>query len=485
MLLKKLLKKFITIDSQLDREITGISADSRTIQPGFLFAAFPGEKVDGRDYIDDAIKNGAAAVICEAQGFVDTKLDIPLIKINNLPDKIGNIAAQFYNHPANNMTMVGITGTNGKTSCSQFLAKALELNQIACGVIGTLGSGFPDQLKPGNLTTPDPIIIQRALFALHQQGAKAIAMEVSSHGLAQQRVNGIDFNIAVFTNLTQDHLDYHGTMENYTKAKRQLFIRPELQHAVINADDEFGRSLIDELHGKLNVIGYSITDIESTVPMLRATNISLNKIGLAANICTPWGDGLLTSNLLGRFNVSNLLAVLAVLGIMQIPLSKVLSSLAKLTTILGRLQVFGGGNKPVVIVDFAHTPDALQQVLINLREHCPGKLCCVFGCGGDRDRGKRPIMGRIAENYSDRVIITNDNPRTENPQRIINDIVPGLLYPGTVKIEYDRSQAIQYAIDNAKAGDVVLIAGKGHEPYQIIGTEKIPFSDIKEVQDKL
>jgi UDP-N-acetylmuramoyl-L-alanyl-D-glutamate--2,6-diaminopimelate ligase len=484
MQLKNLLKNIITINPQLDREISGISADSRVIQSGFLFAAFPGVTTDGRNYITEAIKNGAIVVICEAEGFVAPKLDVPLIKIKNLHNKIGNIAAQFYNNPSKNLTMIGITGTNGKTSCSQFLAKALELNQISCGIIGTLGSGFPDKLNSGNLTTPDPINIQQDLSILQQQGAKAVAMEVSSHGLAQQRVNGIDFNIAVFTNLTQDHLDYHGTMENYTKAKRQLLIRSELQHAVINADDEFGRSLITELQGKLNIIGYSITDIKSEVLMLRATNIELKKTGLSTNISTPWGDGVLTSNLLGRFNVSNLLAVLVVLGIMQIPLAKALRSIAKLTTIPGRLQVFGGGIKPLVVVDFAHTPDALQQVLINLREHCQGKLCCVFGCGGDRDKNKRPIMGRIAENYSDQVIITNDNPRTENPEQIINDIVQGFVY-SKMKIIPNRSRAIEYAIDQAKAGDVVLIAGKGHEPYQIIGTKKIPFSDIKEVEDKL
>lgn len=485
--LKTLLVDITEVRPELDREISGLTTDSREVQPGHLFIAYPGLEQDGRDYIADAIKKGASAVVCEAQGFAENNnAVVPVIAVANLQRRVGEIAARFYDYPSRKMTIVGITGTNGKTSCTQFLAQALEANQVKCGVIGTLGVGFPTKLSYGVYTTPDPIALQKELYAMQQQDTQVVAMEVSSHGLEQGRVTGVEFNIAVFTNLSQDHLDYHGDMFSYGEAKKLLFHRPELEHAVINIDDEFGRKLIDEIAADVDVIGYSIEESPLNQPqMVKAHDIQQNAKGFVAEITTLWGDGILKSKLLGRFNVSNLLAVLAVLGLMKISVPQALTSLGQLGTVPGRMQIFGGGIHPLVVVDFSHTPVALEQALKALRAHCSGVLWCVFGCGGDRDRGKRPIMGQIAEHHSDRIIITDDNPRTEDPQSIVNDILQGLLCPWAAEIERDRGAAIAHAIDCAKAGDIILVAGKGHEPYQTIGTEKIPFSDIEQVTSLL
>jgi len=335
-------------------------------------------------------------------------------------------------------------------------------------------------------TTPDPVTLQRWLFKLKQEGARAVAMEVSSHSLVQQRISGVEFKVAVFTNLTRDHLDYHGTMENYGAAKKMLFMQPGLQYAIINADDEFGQKLIGGLKTSLKVYAYTIKGtLLEEVPTVAAKDVELDISGITAQVTTPWGEGLLKSRLLGRFNLSNLIAVLAVLGVMKMNIAAALTSIKKLETVNGRMQTFGGDKKPLIVVDYAHTPDALEQALLALRECCHGAIWCVFGCGGaPRDRGKRPMMGQIAERYSDHIIITNDNPRAENPQQIINDILQGLLCPWAAEVEQDRRVAIAHAIDCASANDVILVAGKGHEDYQIIGKEKLPFSD-QEVIEKI
>jgi UDP-N-acetylmuramoyl-L-alanyl-D-glutamate--2,6-diaminopimelate ligase len=375
--------------------------------------------------------------------------------------------------------MIGVTGTNGKTSITQFVATILTKLGIACGVIGTIGVGFPGKLTRVINTTLDPVTLQRWLFKLSSSGAKAVAMEVSSQGLMMGRVNGIDFTIAVFTNLTREHLDYHGTMAQYGEAKKSLFLKHNVKQAVINADDEFGRSLIQELKTSLDVYAYTVSDnISDKVPIVRAKDIQLTLAGIMAAVTTPWGKGQLNSQLLGKFNLSNLLAVLTVLGIMKIGIKEALAGIASLSSVNGRMQIFGGAhNKPLVVVDYAHTPDAMEKVLLTLREYCRGALWCVFGCGGDRDRGKRPVMGQVAERSSDHVVITNDNPRTEDPKQIVDDILQGLLCPWAVEVEYDRMAAINYAIHCAKENDVILIAGKGHEDYQIVGKESLPFSD--------
>jgi len=493
MYLSELLKNIISIDANNDREITGLCADSRTVAMGDLFVAYCGEQSDGRMFIDQAICRGAAAVICEAGNGIANVAQrtvagraVPVFVVPDIQQQLGFIAARFYEDPSATMTMVGITGTNGKTSCSQYLAKGLQALKQRCGIIGTLGYGFADQLKAGTHTTPDPISLQQQLAELKHQGAKTVAMEVSSHGLAQNRIQAVNFDIGVFTNLSRDHLDYHGDMAQYAAAKRRLLMQPTLRAAVINVDDEFGRQLVADFKDKLDIVGYGIDQQHDSVPMVKASAIEFNHKGFSAKLSTPWGEGVLRSHLLGRFNVSNALAVLATLGLMDVPFNEALRCLTKLSTVPGRMQAFGGRDQqPMIVVDYAHTPDALQQALLALREHCKGNLWCVFGAGGDRDRGKRPMMGQVAERYSDQVIITDDNPRTEDPQQIVAQIIEGLLCPWAVEVVHDRHTAIAHAIDCATADDVVLISGKGHESVQIVGTEKIPFNDAEQVRMQL
>jgi UDP-N-acetylmuramoyl-L-alanyl-D-glutamate--2,6-diaminopimelate ligase len=496
-LLSELLVDFLQVTKNYDRVITGLAIDSREVSPDCLFFAYPGFSADGRDYITKAIEQGATAILCEGESgemamFADNLLgvtSVPILYLNDLAAKVGLIAAKFYAYPSQHLTVIGVTGTNGKTSCTHLLARALKKEHKPCGIVGTLGIGFPDQLLATNTTTPDPITLQKSFVGFLADGAKAVAMEVSSHRLAQNRLQGIDFGIGVFTNLTRDHLDYHETMEKYWQAKRSLFLDYHLKHAVINADDKYGYSLFADLvkAKETEVFAYSITDIEvpKNIPITRANNVKLDEKGCYAEITSPWGDGILQSILLGRFYISNLLAVLNVLCLMGISFRRALAAVNQLGIVPGRMQVIGGDKMPLVVVDYSHTPDALEKALIALREHCRGKLWCVFGCGGDRDRGKRPLMAAIAERHSDQVIVTNDNPRTEDPQQIFNDIMPGFLCPWAVEIEPDREVAIYHAIDCAQPGDVILLAGKGHEDYQIIGKNKIPFSDLVKAEEAL
>lgn len=466
-------------------EISGLCADSRQVKLGDLFIAHAGAPEFRPRFIQQAISRGAVAVLQETQADqpqLALQRNVPIFSIPNLKAQVGSIAARFYGNPTGSLQVIGVTGTNGKTSCSQFIARALQHTGSLCGVIGTLGYGFPGTMHPSFLTTPDAITLQRLLAELKQQGANSIAMEVSSHGLVQHRVAGVQFDIAVFTNLTRDHLDYHGDMEQYGQAKRQLFLNPGLRAAVINADDAFGLQLLEEFSTKLSCFAYTTQGIIAPhADTISATNIKLSNQGFSGHITTPWGSGMLKSSLLGRFNLSNLLAVLATLGIMQVPFTDILQYLSSLSTIPGRMQPFGGAKQPLVVVDYSHTPDSLEKALIALREHCSGTLWCVFGCGGNRDSGKRPLMGQIAERYSDQLIITADNPRFEDQQRITDDIVSGLLCPWAAEIEHDRQTAIAYAINSAQVGDIVLVAGKGHECYQQMGAEKLPFNDAEQV----
>jgi UDP-N-acetylmuramoyl-L-alanyl-D-glutamate--2,6-diaminopimelate ligase len=487
MTLIELLQNIVVIDPKLDHVISNITDDSRLLKPGDLFFAYQGEKQDGRKFLEQVVAKGASALVCEAKNMelFNKQYDLPLILIPDLRSKIGSIAAKFYGYPSKQMDVIGITGTSGKTSCSHFIATALHNSGIKCGIIGTLGSGFPNVLSPNINTTPGAIILQQQLSAFLQQQAKVISMEVSSHSLEQGRVNGIDFSIGVFTNLSHEHLDYHGDMRSYGESKKRLFLDYNLHHAVINADDVFGKQLLAAVAKKTPTIAYSIMGAKSDFDTVRVSELKTHDKGFTANVMTPWGNGILTSKLLGRFNVSNMLATLSVLLLMEMPLEQALHQLMELQTVTGRMNAFGGGELPLVVVDFAHKPDALEKVLIELREHCHGKLWCVFGCGGDRDRAKRPLMGRIAESYSDYVVITDDNPRTENSQQIVDDIVNGLLCPRRGEVLHDRATAIAYAVNNAKSGDVILVAGKGHETYQLIGNEKIAFSDIEQVKTLL
>jgi UDP-N-acetylmuramoyl-L-alanyl-D-glutamate--2,6-diaminopimelate ligase len=493
-LLSTLLTNFMTQPLSWDPTITGLAVDSRKILPGDLFIACVGNLLDGRDYIDEAIAKGAVAILAAGNGktaysHLAERRQIPIVTVENLTEKLGWIAARFYQQPSQHMKVIGITGTAGKTSCTEWIATALHTTEHPCGVIGTLGAGVMGKVNPGTHTTPDAIHMQQTLADMYQQGIRTVAMEVSSHALTQGRVNGVEFDIGMFTNLSRDHLDYHQDMASYANAKRRLFERSDLRYAIINADDAYGQQLLLELPDSLQLFGYTLGKVPAKlkaqskrVSMVSADRIKLEATGINARVNTPWGSGVLQSPLLGRFNLSNLLGVLTALGIMGMPFEEALAKVNALEGVPGRMQVLGGGDLPLVIVDYAHKPDALEQVLRTLREYCRGKLWCVFGCGGDRDRGKRPLMGQIAEQYADHMVLTDDNPRTESPALIIKDILQGLSAHVAAVVEHDRRRAIAHAIECARSGDVVLIAGKGHETYQQMGAEIFPFCDVVEVK---
>lgn len=466
---------------EIHAEITGLSLDSRTVKSGDLFFAYSGTHLDGKKFIDDAIQKGARAVLVESDDQAIVNKDgVPIIPVPHLKQKVSELASRFYFHPAKKIKMIGITGTNGKTSCSHFIAAALQQLNIPCGIIGTLGSGFYGKINPGSLTTPDPITLHSIFAEFVAQGAKMVAMEVSSHSIDQGRVQGIEFEVGVFTNLTRDHLDYHGTMEAYGATKRKLFDTPLTKKAVINADDTFGHQLLNSLNRKA-LTGYSQVSSELFKPIVTATQIQLYDSGIQAYITSPWGGGKLKTSLIGQFNLSNVLAALTTLCLLDVPFNDALHSLSHLTPVSGRMQALGGGDKPLVIVDYAHTPDALEKVLNALKSHCNGKLYCLFGCGGDRDRGKRPLMAAVAQRFADVICVTDDNPRTEDAKQIVADIMQGFSSKNLIQVEHDRAKAIQTLIQQAKPEDCVLIAGKGAELYQQVGNEKIPFSDVEEV----
>ena len=480
--------------SSLGVAITRLVTDSRLVRPGDTFVAYPGEQADGRLYIAQAIAQGANAVIWESHNFVWNKAwQLPNLAVHELRLQAGEIAAQVYGHPDKELWMVGVTGTNGKTSCSHWIAQSFSALGRKTALIGTLGNGFPHELQPTLNTTPDAIRVHGLLAEFAQQGAQAVAMEVSSHALEQGRVNAVHFDVALLTNLSRDHLDYHGDMSSYAAAKRRLFDWKQLKFAVLNLDDAFGSELAEQLQDTaVEVIGYGLSEQalqqaeRQGLRMVFGGNLQLDAQGMRMQVHSSWGGGDLSSSLLGRFNAENLLATLAVLLVSGVTLSNALHELAKLRSVPGRMQTLGGVGLPAVVVDYAHTPDALEKVLHALREvtaHGSGKLICVFGCGGDRDRGKRPMMGIIAGKLADMSIVTSDNPRSENPQDIIAAIVAGM--GGSHQIIEDREKAIAMAIQTAQAADTVLIAGKGHEDYQEIKGVKYPFSDIEVAQRSL
>lgn len=465
-----------------DPLIRELTLDSRNVRPGDLFLAVPGAKVDGREHIADALARGAAAVAYEVEGATVLPFtSSPLIPVKGLIGQLSEIAGRFYGEPSRLLDLVGVTGTNGKTSVTQLVAQALDLLGQHCGLIGTLGTGFHGSLESGRLTTPDPLAVQATLNNLKKAGARAVAMEVSSHALEQGRVAALAFDIVVMTNLSRDHLDYHGTMEAYKAAKARLFAWPNLRCRVVNLDDGFGRELAAQ-PGDSRVISYSLADPEATLYCREAT---FDDDGVRAVLVTPQGEHMLRSRLLGRFNLSNMLAAVGTLLAMGHPLDEILKVTAKLEGPVGRMQRLGGGDKPLVVVDYAHTPDALEKVLEALRPHAKGQLACLFGCGGDRDRGKRPLMAEMAERLADRVIVTDDNPRTEDPLAIFNDIRPGFADAEAVTFISGRGDAIARAIASAAADDVIVLAGKGHEDYQEINGERHDFSDLVEAEKAL
>jgi UDP-N-acetylmuramyl-tripeptide synthetase len=459
--------------------IEALSTDSRRCAPGVAFLAYPGERADGRAHIADALGRGASAVLWEARDFRwHPEWRVANVAVPELKQEAGRLAHEFYGRPSEALWVCGVTGTNGKTSCSQWIAAALGNS----AVVGTLGAGFPGALSASLNTTPDAVELQRLLRDFRDAGAAAVAMEVSSHGLVQGRVNAVRFACALFTNLTHDHLDYHGTMQNYAEAKARLFAMPGLGAAVLNMDDPFGVELARRLAGRVRTIGYSLSGRRppSVDEYVIATRISGSQIDLEST----WGRAATTIGQLGRFNVANVLGVLGCLIANGIGFEEGAQRLGKLPAVAGRMQALG--DRPLVVIDYAHTPDALENVLQALRPVAAaraGRLAVVFGAGGDRDPTKRRLMGAVVSRLADRVYVTSDNPRSEDARAIIAEIERGI--PVAHETEPDRARAIAKAVASADPADVILIAGKGHETYQEIAGRRLHFSDEEQARAAL
>jgi UDP-N-acetylmuramoyl-L-alanyl-D-glutamate--2,6-diaminopimelate ligase len=469
-----------------DIQVTGLTLDNRQVQAGMAFVALHGTRQHGLAYAAAAVEAGAAVVLYEPEdGLLLPSLAVALVPVPALREQLGTLADRFNASPSAELFMVGVTGTDGKTSVSHFIAEALNADAGAgmsrTAVIGTLGIGLPGALQPATHTTPDALTVHTLLRDLQASGFATVAMEVSSHALDQGRVNGIRFDVAVLTNLTRDHLDYHGTVEAYAAAKRKLFHWPYLKAVVLNVDDAFGRRLAAEVSTQpLTVIGYGVGAVaDYPAGTLVATAAIFDHSGIRATVVYGENTGLLQAPVLGQFNLHNLLAALGVLLAKGVPFHAALQRLQHVWVVPGRMERVASTplSDRLVVVDYAHTPGALQQVLKAVRVHTRGRLLCVFGCGGDRDRGKRPLMSKIAESDADVVIVTDDNPRSENPQQIFEDIMQGIHNKAGVTFEHDRAQAIRLAIRQAQPGDTVLIAGKGHETVQILAQGTVPFDD--------
>ncbi len=492
--LATLLKGIVTVSPREDCIVSSITQDSREVVKGSLFVALKGLSQHGLKYAEEVQKQGASAILWEADATENdlesyvANLVIPCLAVSNLRSHLGLIADRFYHSPSQSLNVIGITGTDGKTSVSHFLAQSLD----DCAVIGTIGTGIPGKLQKATHTTPDVLSVHKTLAELKSQGIRSVAMEVSSHALDQGRVDQVDFDVAVLTNLSRDHLDYHKTVEAYAEAKAKLFDWSGLNKRVINLDDAFGQKLLKK--GGDGYL-YSITEPESSANRFKsdkrrlsakitAKNARFSETGISATILleNPSAkkqkneQGELNVKVLGRFNLSNLLATLATMLALGESLDTALQRINQVQTVEGRMQKVSDSDV-LVVVDFAHTPNALETVLKALREHTRKQLICVFGCGGDRDAGKRPLMAAVAEAQADVVITTDDNPRTEDPEKIMQDIMAGFRQPQRVTVEHDRAAAIQIALQQAGKGDVVLIAGKGHEKVQITANGTIPFSD--------
>lgn len=465
--------------------VSGFALDNRQIKPGMVFVALNGTQQHGLTYAAAAIQAGAVAVLYEPEGAdVLPTLSVPVLAVPGLAALLGGMAAHYYGEPSRDLSVIGVTGTDGKTSVTHFIAEALNMLDQQAAVLGTIGIGKPGELETATHTTPDAVQVQARLRSLVAQGFDAVAMEVSSHALDQARVAGVEFDVAVLTNLTRDHLDYHGSVEAYAAAKRRLFCWEPLRCAVLNFDDPFGRTLVAELEQRdCQVITYGVGDpMDYPQNSVVASAPVFDHCGMRAQISSPWGLGELQAPVLGRFNLENLLAALATLLAEGFTLSAALAAIQQVKTVPGRMERVGSicskdQQDVLVVVDYAHTPGALESVLQALKSHVRQRLICVFGCGGDRDAGKRPLMAGIAERLADVVIVTDDNPRTESAEQIFTDIRGGFAEAESVVFEHGRAQAIRRAIGLAQAGDVVLIAGKGHETVQIVQQENRPFDD--------
>jgi len=476
----ELLDGLVEIKDSDMTTVTGLCPDSRKVRIGDLFCARSGTRAHAASFIPQAVQAGAVAVLMEGNYELQLpRINIPVYQVNNFNQVLGEVASRFFGRPSEHIPVIGVTGTNGKTSITWLLSHAMSDADHAAGMIGTLGIGLPNNIKESVNTTPDVITVHGSIATLLSQGARYIAMEVSSHALAQERVAGIRFNQAVFTNLSREHLDYHVSVPAYAQVKRGLFTDYEVKQKILNIDDSLGHEMWQEMRNNDPVYGFSLDkpDSENCERVISGRVIENNLHGLTLSIQSPWGEGELHSSLLGEFNAANLLACVTSMCLSGFTLTDTIGRLEKCPSVPGRMERFGNDHTPLVIVDYAHTPDALENVLKSLKRQTRGELFCVFGCGGERDTGKRPEMGRVADQYADHIVVTNDNPRGEDPEAIIQDILAGIERTKHLTIEPDRSSAITSTIRQASQEDVVLVAGKGHESSQVIKGEYLPFSD--------
>lgn len=480
--LSVLLAGFAEVPSVLNLAVHGLSADSRQLRVGDAFVALKGSAGDPWRFVGDAIERGAVAVLLETDGETGCaeQGSALVVKVPQLSQHQGVLADRFFDSPSQALHVIGVTGTNGKSSVTRYIAAILNSAGLKTATLGTLGYGFDDELVEASHTTPDVISVHRWLHSFRQQGASAVVMEVSSHALDQGRVSKVHFEGAVYTNLSRDHLDYHGTMANYGAAKASLFTNTNLRFAVINADDQFGRELSERVSEGCHVWRYT-TSVEADAE-LRLDHLRLTEDGFEAELITPSRVLPLASGLLGQFNACNIVAAAGAALALNIDSAVVAAAIRDISAPTGRLQRFGAPDGLRVVVDYAHSPDALETALQALAPHVTGELWCVFGCGGNRDSGKRPLMGEIAERLADRVVLTDDNPRREDPAAIVKDILGGMREPDRAHIEHDRATAIEYAVGQAASTDLILVAGKGHETYQERNGERRDFSDIETVK---
>jgi len=492
--LKQLLSGLSDAEYLPDIEVNGLALDSRVVEQGYVFVALEGQMEHGLAYAEAAISRGAIAVLCDAkfdqycQQILSRLMSRAIcVPVRDLQDKLGEMANKFYGAPSEKMFVSGVTGTDGKTSVSHFIAQAMNQAYGSAAVIGTLGNGLIGKLEESSHTTPDVISLHKMLAEFVQQGITNVTMEVSSHGLDQRRSSGVDFDVAVLTNLSRDHLDYHGDIESYKQAKKRLFTENLNKSLVLNIDDDFGVELFidNKMDKTIWLYGLNEESVKQSKLYAYAENIINQEDGISFLLNTSQGVSEVSVRLIGEFNIYNVLASVCVLLENNINFNHVVRYIENLETVPGRMELLVSENKPSVVIDYAHTPEALSQALINVRKHAAGKVICVFGCGGDRDVGKRPLMAATAEKLSDLVILTNDNPRTESQEKIIDNIKQGITSEIKLIVEMDRKLAIQHAIKTASSNDLVLIAGKGHEQYQIIGDEKLVFSDKKVALDSL
>ena len=470
--------------------VNGINLDSRLVVPGDIYVALPGGATHGMNFAVQAVDSGAKAVLISAadtqpfaaQILALTQRGVAVVIFSGLEDCVSAIASRFYAQPDNDLKLIAVTGTDGKTSVCRFIAQAMSACGVPCGYIGTIGWGLGDDLQASALTTPDSISLRRMLATMRDQGAGVVALEASSHGIAEGRLDGLSLHVAVLTNLGRDHLDYHVTPEAYRAAKEQLFHWPTLRAVVLNADDVMGQELLAQI---THIPGYSYSASDKVASAaIGARNVRADDAGLAFELVENNASHSVTTSLLGRFNVDNLLACYACLRACGIAANDARHSLVQVQPVAGRMERLGGGSKPTVVIDYSHTPGALRVAINAVRVHCARELWVVFGCGGDRDKGKRVPMAQVAQT-ADHIVVTDDNPRTEGSAQIISELMQGFDNPDEVSVIADRAEAIAFALQRAQVGDLVLIAGKGHEDYQIVGTQRLHFSDREHAQLQL